>query len=631
MAKFKLTKLAIRFIAIFLVLSLVPVVTVTVINSINYRNTMLEEEMITMSLIEHWQYTSMVQIFESVETNLLMLADNPLTIKNAKNASTWDPEDLWATYEGAKWDAENASAITKTALPWNPDNDLDPDFSQYIQDFADNLNIAEIFITDDRGYAFTSGSAVPGDFYQKGEEWWNNLIDMDDRVYTYIDFEDSLDNYVLAYIVEIIDPDTDEFLGMMKAALDTGIIDDAVNQALEYVHEIEAEGLEHSLMIISADLTVFYHEDNSLINTDVVTLMPKTHTTNKDVLDIVVSREEDSTIEGDGMLVLMIGGEEHYAVVEHLIEHEQNHDYGLTLFAFVSKAAVDGIIADQVINSILLASLFALLAIIAGIALGLYLSAPIVRVSAVAKSIEEGDLTVTVDERDKKRGDEIGTLALSIEQMIVKLREIISVSLEGAQNLSAASQELASTSEEVNATTEEIAATIQQISRGSSSQSELSAKSMEEIGKMAEIVDRSLSDIDNTLTVIEDIAGQTNILALNAAIEAARAGEHGRGFAVVADNVRKLAEETSKNSKDIDKMTKNIVQNIGGSVKKLQESFQDLAAQAEEFSASTEEVAAGTEEQTAAMHQMTSSAQELTELGENLLKVIAHFRTSAEK
>ncbi len=625
MVNFKLSRLAIRFIVIFLVISLVPITTVTIIDNVNLSRTLKHEEFIAMSLIEQIEHSNILQAFENVENNLILLADNPSTISNAKNASTWNPEDLWDTYEGGKWDSENASAITKPVKTWDPSNDLDPDYSNYLQYLGDLLLLSEIFVTDERGYVFANGEALPGDFYQEGESWWNEMLDLEDRSYTYISFDDSLGNYVLTLVVEIVDPETDQFLGMIKAAYNTGGIDQIIDKSKEEISKIEGdEGIEHNVMLIDDSLNIFYHQDHELINTPATDIIPNTHEGNKEILENIETREQTEFEEE--LLLLMIDDVESYGLIIHVIEDSENHDYGLTILVYFEKALLDSIISKQVLNGVLLAILFGVIAIIAGIFIGIYLSNPIVRLSEVSKELEEGELDVEINENDSRRNDEIGLLARSMSSMVESLKNIVSSSQESSERVASTSEELASTAEEVNATTEEIAATIQQISRGSTTQSDLSAKSIEEINKMSQIIDQALQDIENTLGVIDDIAGQTNILALNAAIEAARAGEHGRGFAVVADNVRKLAEETKKNSSDINKLTETIIQNLGGNIKRLQETFQDLAAQSEEFSASSEEVAAATEEQTAAMHEMTTASQNLSQLGEELSQTISQFK-----
>ncbi|WP_152396163.1 methyl-accepting chemotaxis protein [Paenibacillus guangzhouensis] len=135
--------------------------------------------------------------------------------------------------------------------------------------------------------------------------------------------------------------------------------------------------------------------------------------------------------------------------------------------------------------------------------------------------------------------------------------------------------------------------------------------------------------IQQTVQLISEIANQTNLLALNASIEAARAGEHGRGFAVVAGEVRKLAEETGHAthhiSSHIHEILKSInhaaasmkegltevdmsvvqVEKLGTTFERIQRSVQHVNDQIQEVSAVTEQISAGTEEVSASAHEMS--------------------------
>ena len=79
------------------------------------------------------------------------------------------------------------------------------------------------------------------------------------------------------------------------------------------------------------------------------------------------------------------------------------------------------------------------------------------------------------------------------------------------------------------------------------------------------------TEIGDIISVITNIANQTNLLALNAAIEAARAGEYGKGFAVVAEEVRKLAEQSSQASGQISELIKQIQLEITASINAINE------------------------------------------------------------
>ncbi|TCK62619.1 methyl-accepting chemotaxis protein [Seleniivibrio woodruffii] len=251
---------------------------------------------------------------------------------------------------------------------------------------------------------------------------------------------------------------------------------------------------------------------------------------------------------------------------------------------------------------------------IAAVALGIFISVLITRSVTVpmgqaidfAAHLSKGDFSKPLD---IKQQDEIGHLASAMEEMRLKLKEIIEGIIMSAGSLASGSTELASTTEELATTFSDqaqqvssVASAVEEISTSSRlvmdsihevSDKSQSAKQLTTEGQnnivsanevMAEInksvgelsttvagLAKSSEDIGSILLVINDIADQTNLLALNAAIEAARAGDHGRGFAVVADEVRKLAERTQQSTEEIKTIISQFIKETARTNKEMAE------------------------------------------------------------
>lgn len=354
----------------------------------------------------------------------------------------------------------------------------------------------------------------------------------------------------------------------------------------------------------------------------------------------------------------------------------------------VEEQAVKG--QASITNLMLLTFMTIIVAVILSLYISKVISKPVVKLSASAEKIAEGDLTI--EEIHVRNKDEIGDLSLSFGKMLGNLKGVVEKTMGSSYELSASAKALMEGSEAASFASEEILASIQNVSQGiqnqkfsidsiSSAMEETSAeiqqiaanmqyvsnnaqtlsglshrgyKALENVISQMEKINEGSQDstkairslegmsqkVQTIINMITDVSSQTNLLALNAAIEAARAGEQGRGFSVVADEVRKLAEKSSSAANEISDTIKTMNEQIGEIVNIIENEASEVNAGTKVVSqanSSFDEISKGVggiisqvQEVSAAVQQITSGIEQVVAATGEILEAAANNSTSVQ-
>lgn len=253
-------------------------------------------------------------------------------------------------------------------------------------------------------------------------------------------------------------------------------------------------------------------------------------------------------------------------------------------------------------------------AIVVGLLLGVWFSKAFTsnfqQVNAGVNRLSRGDLTGRIEVKQPLFADETVEVAEAINQIIVNLRDVVSMIRSTSESVASSSHQLSFTTVEMTESAKNISDTVEKIAEGAIKQSDMvdkvfkhskgvalsadisasSAKKLvasadltshaarqggESAKLTAEMLKKMLRDIavneermiafsaqlqkiGKFSELIHTIANKTNMLSLNATIEAARAGEYGHGFAALADEIRKLSDSTNASTDEITLLVETI-------------------------------------------------------------------------
>ncbi len=305
-------------------------------------------------------------------------------------------------------------------------------------------------------------------------------------------------------------------------------------------------------------------------------------------------------------------------------------------FAGRPSADIDKAVFGKVAILVVVSIVVMVAIIILGIILSIKYSAIMKQIADNVASLADGDLRVGVAPALKARNDELGIIAVSVDDLSGRLREVIGNAQSVSNDVESKGAELAESSGQASQASEQVTDAVSEISKGAVAQAESvesAAADTDQIGRnidtitdnvnqlnaytadMKQACDEAMTSLDKLLKqseevtecvdeigktivstnesskqisqfsqAIADIATQTNLLSLNASIEAARAGEAGRGFAVVADEIRALADQSSQSADEIKRIVDSLLAGSEESVEvmgKLNENFGMQATQLE--------------------------------------------------
>ena len=318
---------------------------------------------------------------------------------------------------------------------------------------------------------------------------------------------------------------------------------------------------------------------------------------------------------------------------------------------------------------ILIASALALaIGLLATVLITLLIVRPLKQVTAQARLIAAGDLSVQIE---VQRSDEIGQLFAAMQEMSDNLRSMVGRLQSGVIQLSTSAQELAKVTEQtrqgvdiqkeeteqVATAMSEMTATVHEVARNAEAAATSTGRADECVGIGGAVVRQTLERINQLavamtgttqtverlsqdtqrieaiLDVIKSVAEQTNLLALNAAIEAARAGDQGRGFAVVADEVRALAKRTQQSTTEIEGLVVVLRDGARRSVEDMRQigtrvdqavtdanqtegALADIAAAVTLIFEMNQQIAAAAEEQTAVAEEINRSVTSIRDISD---------------
>ncbi|MBD1842403.1 HAMP domain-containing protein [Cyanobacteria bacterium FACHB-63] len=349
------------------------------------------------------------------------------------NAISIDPMLLKAAKEGNE-QAQKANlpslSIVQAETKFAQTKRLRPDafLEEHLQNLSSIGNFAELFFTDSNGFNITYTNAT-SDFVQRDELWWQQGKQYRQWIGS-PEFDESTQKVTIQIVQAINDPETKQFLGVIKAGYNAAYLDHLIgelqNLQLIDTEEVQILSLDQKLISIATLTPSGVNNRQTLMEGDSVLQKARerleTHHSSEQKRDGSQTRSEPLT-------------EEFGIVTEAIVAADRW--YAITKIPGTSWVAIASIDLDQArAGSYQLITIFALIFLSLGIAatgvivrVSRRLSAPLNQLSQMAQQVtEQADFTVQIPVSGEDQ--ETRVLADSFNQLIQRVQQLLTEQIE---------------------------------------------------------------------------------------------------------------------------------------------------------------------------------------------------------
>jgi methyl-accepting chemotaxis protein len=404
---------------------------------------------------------------------------------------------------------------------------------------------------------------LPADFDPTSRPWYQDAIKANKIIWT-APYVDAGTGNVVITVAKPVKSSTGEVTGVIGADISLEVF-------MKIVQNTKL-GEKGYFFVSDKQGNVVYDNDASLIGKPIAV---------KELLDFAVLGQ-------NGTLEYTYKGEKKAAIAV------ENKKVNWMIIGAFNESEVNKSAASVLNSTLIIGIIIGLIAILFGVIASTVIVKSLTLLTRDIENIGKGNFKIRCKVKTK---DEIGQLAVTINNMVEELSQLMKNVMNISESVATSSNSLAGAAQQTNASTEEVVRAIGEVTEAANDQArgtetgmhrtnelsdniqmvaeavegitvqfdlannlnergintvkiltvktEESVAASKELGNVIMGVDSSTEKIGAIIGTIGQIAGQTNLLALNASIEAARAGEAGKGFAVVADEIRKLAEQSS--------------------------------------------------------------------------------------